>query len=224
LTVVKSAKAPVVAWLACAVALVLLMLAAYKIGPAQRLDATLLSHLSVREDSSIGWLANMVAHLADPLPLLVMLGAICAFALRRGRPRDAVAALAVVAGANLTTQILKVALAHPRFQPILGANQVNSIAFPSGHATAATSIAIALAFVVPWRWRPAAAVLGAGYTFAVACSVLLLTWHYPSDVLGGILVAAGWGFAVLAGLRLTQQRSGSPSPRQSASRAAISLK
>ena len=221
---VKSAKAPVVAWLACAVALVLLMLAVYKIGPAQRLDATLLSHLSVREDSLTGSLANMVAHLADPLPLLAMLAAICAVALRRGRPRAAVAALAVVAGANLTTQILKVALAHPRFQPILGDNQVGAVAFPSGHATAAASIAIALAFVVPWRWRPAAAVLGAGYTLAVASSVLLLDWHFPSDVLGGILVAAGWGFAVLAGLRLTRQRSGSPSPRQPASRAAISVK
>ena len=134
-----------------------------------------------------------------------------------------VAAVVVVAGANLTTQVLKVALAHPRYQPILGAHQLGSIAFPSGHTTAATSIAVAFALVVPRRLQPAAAVLGAGLVFAVGCSVIVLNWHYPSDVLGGILVAAGWGFAALAGLRIVE-RSGSLSRNQPARPAAISVK
>ena len=36
---------------------------------------------------------------------------------------------------------------------------------------------------------------------AVGCSRVVLHYHYPSDVLGGWLVAAGWGFAVVATLR-----------------------
>jgi membrane-associated phospholipid phosphatase len=223
LTVVKSAKVPVVAWLACAVALVLLVLAAYKVGSAQRLDATLLSRFAAHRGSSAGALGGFVVHLGDPLPLLAMLAGVCALGLYWGRPRHVVAAVVVVAGANLTTQILKVVLAHPRYQPILGAHQLGPIAFPSGHTTAAMSIAVAFALVVPQRLRPLAAVLGTGLVLAVGCSVLVLDWHYPSDVLGGILVAAGWGFAALAGLR-TIERSGSLSRSQPARRAAISVK
>jgi membrane-associated phospholipid phosphatase len=209
LTVLKSVKGPAVGWLACAFALVALILVAYAFGPVERLDATLLSHLAAGENTAVGTLADAIAHTADPLPLVAMLAILCGYALHRGRPRDALAAIAVVAGANLTTQALKVLLAHPRYQPILGYHQVGSTAFPSGHATAAMSIALALLFVVPRPRREAAAALGTAYVLAVGCSVLILDWHVPSDVLGGILVAAGWGFAVLAALRLVE-RSGLP--------------
>jgi membrane-associated phospholipid phosphatase len=119
--------------------------------------------------------------------------------------------------------VLKVALAHPRVQSVLGDHQLGPVAFPSGHATAATSIAIAFAFVVPPDWRAAAAVIGACFVAAVGCSVMVLAWHFPSDVLGGILVASGWGFAVLA-LRRVAEGGGSERPVQASSRPAISVK
>lgn len=204
---VKRIGAPLAAWIACAAALVGLALVAYGIDAAQRADATLLAKFIARE-GSLGPLADPVAHLADPLPLLAMLVAACGIALWRGRPLDALAAVTVVAGANLTTQVLKVALAHPRYQSVLGADQLGPIAFPSGHATAASSIAIAFAFVVPWAWRLAVAVIGATFVLAVGCSIMVLAWHFPSDVLGGVLVACGWGFAVLALRRAAEGRSG----------------
>ncbi len=109
------------------------------------------------------------------------------------------AALAVVAGANLTTQTAsRSLLAHPRARQLLGADQLEWDGFPSGHATAAASIAIAFAFVVPARLLPAVAALGACLAAAMGWAVLVLNWHYPSDVVGGILVAGAWGFAVLA--------------------------
>jgi membrane-associated phospholipid phosphatase len=200
-------KAPLAAWIGCATALVLLALVAYGIDAAQRADATLLTKFIARE-GTVGPLAEAIAHLADPLPLLALLAGACAIALRRGRPLDAAAAIVVVAGANLTTQVLKVALAHPRYQSVLGPDQLGPVAFPSGHATAATSIAIAFALVVPPRWRPAVAAVGAVFVAAVGCAVMVLAWHFPSDVLGGVLVAAGWGFAVLAGLRALGARGG----------------
>jgi membrane-associated phospholipid phosphatase len=201
--VTKSVKAPLAAWIACAGALVGLALVAYGIDAAQRADATLLTKFIAR-DGSFGWLAEAIAHLGDPLPLLAMLACACAIALWRGRPLDAVAAVVVVTGANLTTQLLKVALAHPRFQSVLGHDQLGPVAFPSGHATAAASIAIAFLFVVPHEWRPAVAAVGACFVAAVGCSVMVLAWHFPSDVLGGILVASGWGFAVLAARRIAE--------------------
>jgi membrane-associated phospholipid phosphatase len=220
--VAKRVGAPLAAWIACACALVGLALVAYGVDAAQHADATLLAKFIAR-DGSFGWLAELIAHLGDPLPLLLMLAAACGIALRRRRPLDALAAVTVVAGANLTTQVLKVALAHPRFQAVLGHDQLGPIAFPSGHATAATSIAIAFAFVVPPDWRAAVATIGACFVFAVGCSVMVLAWHFPSDVLGGILVASGWGFAVLALRRVAE--GGGASPRaQASSRPAISVK
>jgi membrane-associated phospholipid phosphatase len=199
-------------------------LVAYGVDAAQRADATLLTEFIARE-GSVGPFADAVAHLADPLPLLAMLMCACAIALRRGRPLDALAALTVVAGANLTTQVLKVALAHPRFQSVLGSDQLGPVAFPSGHATAAASIAIAFVFVVPPDWRVAVAAIGAWFVFAVGCSVMVLAWHFPSDVLGGVLVASGWGFAVLA-LRRVAEGGGASRPGQASasSRPAISVK
>jgi membrane-associated phospholipid phosphatase len=186
-------------------ALVGLALVAYGIDAAQRADATLLAKFIARQDS-VGPFAEVVAHCADPLPLLALLAGACAVALWRGRPLEAVAAIVVVAGANLTTQVLKVALAHPRFQPVLGYDQLGAVAFPSGHATAATSIAIAYALVVPREWRLGVALVGACFVLAVGCSAMVLAWHFPSDVLGGILVAAGWGFAALAALRAFSEK------------------
>jgi membrane-associated phospholipid phosphatase len=221
--VAKRVGAPLAAaWIACACALVLLALVAYGIDAAQRADATLLTKFTARE-GSVGPLADAIAHLGDPLSLLVLLAAACGIALWRGRPLDAAAAVVAVAGANVTTQVLKVALAHPRYQAVLGYDQMGPVAFPSGHATAATSIVIAFAFVVAPEWRPAVAVVGACFVAAVGCSVMVLAWHFPSDVLGGILVASGWGFAVLA-LRRVVAGSGSGRRAQASSRPAISVK
>jgi membrane-associated phospholipid phosphatase len=220
--VAKRIGAPLAAWIACAGALVGLALVAYGIDAAQWADATLLTKF-IALDGSVGGLAEVIAHLGDPLPLLAMLAAACGIALRCGRPFDAAAAVTIVAGANLTTQVLKVALAHPRVQSVLGDHQLGPIAFPSGHATAATSIAIAFAFVVPPDWRAAVAAIGACFVLAVGCSVMVLAWHFPSDVLGGVLVAFGWGFAVLA-LRRAAEGGGSSPRVQASSRPAISVK
>jgi membrane-associated phospholipid phosphatase len=222
--VIRRIGAPVAAWLACAAALVMLAVLAYGIDSAQHVDATVLARLAIHKGSVAGTVADVLAHLGDPLPLLAMLAVACAIALARRRPLDAVAAVTVVAGANVTTQILKVLLAHPRFQPVLGADQLGPVAFPSGHATAAASIAIAFLFVVPRHLRPLTAVLGCGVVAAVGLSVTILAWHYPSDVLGGILVAAGWGFAVLAALRASEREPRSRAPDQPPRRAAISVK
>lgn len=217
----KRIKFPVAAWLACAGALVGLAVLAYKAAPIERLDASILVHLSAQPGTGTYALAEGFAHLADPVPLIAMLLAVCALAVGLGRRREAVAALAVVAGANLTTQILKVVLAHPRFQPFESFRTPWPTAFPSGHATAAASIAVALMLIAPPRLRPLAIAAAASLAVAVGTSVVVLEWHYPSDVLGGFLVAAGWGFAALAGLRLKallrsspplRTRSASPSP------------
>jgi membrane-associated phospholipid phosphatase len=222
--VVEKAKKPLAGWLLCVGALVLLTPIAYKVDSVQRLDADLLARLSAHQDGSVGTLARALVNFGDPLPLLAMLALACGIALYRRRPLDALAAVAVVAGASLTTQILKVVLAHPRYQPVLGHHQLGPVAFPSGHATAAASIAIAFAFVVPARFRPEVGILGVGLALAVGCSAVVLSWHYPSDVLGGFIVAAGWGFAVRAAMRMAKKDRPPSRSVQLGRREAISVK
>ena len=211
--VTSSLKRPLGGCLVCASGLVLVALLAFRVAPVQRLDASVLSRLTVLGGSSPGAFAGFAVDLVDPLPLLAILSLACLLAMRRGRPRRAVAALALVAGANLTTQALKVALAHPRYQSVLGYRQIGSASFPSGHATAAMSMPLAFVLVVPRAWRGGVALFGACLVAIVGCSVVVLHRHYPSDVIGGLLVAAGWFFAVLAGLRMpaaaTRQPAGS---------------
>jgi membrane-associated phospholipid phosphatase len=222
--VAKSFKAPLAAAVGCAVALMMLGLVVYGIDPLQHADAALLARIMTHTGAAAGPVVNAVAHLADPIFVLLALALACGIALQRRRPLDAAAALTVIAGANLTAQLLKVLLAHPRFQPVLGHNQMPAASFPSGHATAAASMAIAFLFVVPNSWRPTAAVLGACLVAAVDACVLILAWHFPSDVLGGTLVAAGWGFAVLAVLRFAATPAPARPPPQLSSRAAIPTK
>ncbi len=196
-------KRPVAGCLACVGGLILVTLLAYRVGPFERFEATVLSQLATHKESSLGAVATLVAHFADPLPQVAMLVVACLMALHWGRPRHAIAAVALVAGANLTTQVLKVVLAHPRYQPILGYQQIPFDAFPSGHATATMSMALAFMLVVPRSWRPVTMMIGACVVCAVCCSVVILDWHYPSDIVGGLLVATGWCFAVVAGLRVS---------------------
>jgi membrane-associated phospholipid phosphatase len=218
----RNVRAPLAGCLACAVGFLILAAMVHKADSVQHLDAVLLGHLAER-GSRTGSVAAGIVLLGDLGVLLPLLALACGVALARRRPRAALAALAVVAGANLTTQLFKALLVHPRFEAIIGAEQIGANSFPSGHTTAVASIAIAFAFVVPRDWRPAVALVGAGLVAAVGCSVMALDWHYPSDVLGGIFVAAGWGFAALAGLRGTGTKP-SRQPLQLGSRAAISVK
>ena len=196
-----SIKRPVAGCLACAGGLVVLTVLAYEAGPFGRLDARVLNRLSAYKETSLGSVADFFMRLADPLPQVAMLIVVCLLGLRLGRPRQAVAAAVLVGGANLTTQMLKELLEHHRYQPILGYYQIGPTSFPSGHSTAAMSMALALVLVVPRSWRPAAVAIGACFAAAVGCSVVILHHHYPSDVAGGWLVAGGWCFAVVAGLR-----------------------
>jgi membrane-associated phospholipid phosphatase len=213
-------KMPALGAVACATLLGLLALLVFGDGGFRQHDLDLFTRLASHQDGHGGELAEAIAMLADPVPLIAMTIAACGIGLARRRPLDAFAALVVVAGANLTTQLLKIALAHPRAQVLLGGSGSHQIAFPSGHTTAAFSIGIAFAFVLPRSLVPLTLAIGAAFGIAVGCSVVVIAWHYPSDAPGGFLVAAGWGFAVLAALRAAE-----PEPLTQPSRlAAISVK
>ena len=63
--------------------------------------------------------------------------------------------------------------------------------FPSGHTTAAFSLATSLSFAFP-KWY--VIVPAYSYAAAIAYSRMYLGVHYPSDILAGILIGMGTAF------------------------------
>jgi len=104
------------------------------------------------------------------------------------RRRDlAAACLLLLVGAPVTTELLKRAL-----KP--GPNVPSRLAgsFPSGHATIALAVGLALILVVPPAMRVAAAAAGVAYAIAVGTALVVTGSHFPSDVAGGFCVATAW--------------------------------
>jgi membrane-associated phospholipid phosphatase len=207
-------KSALLAAIGCALAIAPLAVMAYSWNSFQRVDLRGFLHLR-HEEGPMHAFASVFVNLGDLPALLVLLAVACAIGLRYGRRREAIAAIVVVAGANLTTQLLKTTLEHARHKAFEhGVELPWPNSFPSGHTTAAASIGVALLLVVPAVQRPLAAVLGLAITAAVAFSVVVLGWHYPSDVLGGLLVVGAWGFATLAWLRSRRGPDRAPSTQE----------
>lgn len=78
--------------------------------------------------------------------------------------------------------------------------------FPSGHTSIAVSLGLALVLVSPPVLRPIAALLGAVYAGGVGLSVVLLGWHYPSDVVASFFLCGFWAAALASGLSDTVVR------------------
>jgi membrane-associated phospholipid phosphatase len=190
---------------ACAAALGALALtawAAFDVAWLHHLDARWLADLSAHRKDTLGHLFAAIGHLGDPLPQTLLLLTGIAIALSRGQREAALAGAIIVLGADLTTHVLKAVFAAPRPDSGLEWGHIDNNAFPSGHTTAMFSMAAAWVLFVPARWRPFTAAVGFTAAFLVALSVVILHHHFPSDVIGGFLVAAAWTCGVCAVLQL----------------------
>ena len=181
--------------------LALMWFAAYHVAFFARADQSILNGFVDLQRPRVGTVASAIAHLCNPSPYVYLAAIPVLVALIRGRPWVAATIAAILLGANLTTELIKPLLATPHATVAAGENpSVASGSWPSGHATAAMSLALCSVLAAPTRLRPVVAALGAAFAIAVSYSFLTLGWHYPSDVFGGFLVAGVWtalGVAVL---------------------------
>lgn len=190
---------------------------AHYVGFVKRADASILVGFAQLDRPGLNRVTIAIATLCNPHPYLVLAAIPVLVALVRRRPRVAAMIALVILAANETTQLLKPLLAGPRdpvsWIPIGGAS------WPSGHATAAMSLALCAVIAAPSRLRPAVAAAMGAFAIAVCYSFLELGWHYPSDVLGGFLVATAWTMVGVAGLSLLEARhaagaAAAPDPRR----------
>jgi membrane-associated phospholipid phosphatase len=160
-----------------------------------------------QEAVDLAWRALATLNLAVAAAATAGLAGIAAVL---GRPFLAVAVIAGIVGANLTTQVLKeIVLDRPN---LIGSGAfAYGNSFPSGHVTLAASLALGALLVAPRRLRSLVALAGAAYVSIVGISTLTAGWHRLADALGAMLVALAWTGAVAAAVVATRGSM----PRQS---------
>ncbi len=128
------------------------------------------------------------------IPIFVLIGLLFLTRRRRGILGLAVLILTVAAGDQLSSKVLKPIFKRARpsvvlsdARPLFGIRHSNS--FPSGHATTSFAAAPVVAYVFP------AASIAIYVTAAtIAFSRVYVGDHWPSDVVGGILLGLSVGF------------------------------
>ncbi len=202
--------------LACVLGAALVGALALGVGAARERDAAVLHAFTGLSRPSVDGVLHSVADLADPTPYLLFGLLLAGVALARHRPQRTVAVVALLVLTGVTTQALKHLFAEPRVLAWLAPDEgPDRFSWPSGHATAAMTLALCAVLVAGPRWRPVAAVGGGLFALGVGYAVMVLHWHYPSDVLGGYLVAGAWTSLAVAALAVLERREPEPAPASS---------
>jgi membrane-associated phospholipid phosphatase len=142
---------------------------------------------------------NAVLNAISVAAVVVAMIVVGFIALVRRRVALAVTSVVLIAGANLTAELLK----HYLNRPDLGIDPERAGAgnsFPSGHTAIAASVAVAFVLVLPPKARGAGAVIGTFYAALVGVFTMSAGWHRPSDAVGALLIVGVW--AALAGILL----------------------
>ncbi|MCC6832428.1 MAG: phosphatase PAP2 family protein [Thermoleophilia bacterium] len=204
----RAAWRPGLLWIAvaCLAGAAVLYVLALGVGAAQRMDEDLrypqiVGDWRLRDDASDTF-ARVAATGFAAWGVLV-----AAIALAVGRGRRLVPVLGAfvlaAAGAWLASEVLG------RLDPLGGEALRYTIegdgtrlaapgGFPSGHAAVTTGLAVATVLALPPRLRPAGVAVVVPVTAAVCTGIMALGWHYPSDILAGILLGIAAGAAVAA--------------------------
>jgi membrane-associated phospholipid phosphatase len=167
--------------------------------PVAGWEVELLAALSISDDAW-GSLVRAINTLGDLwlwVPLVIAL-AVTALALRR-------LAAAAIIGLTLVADLVGFGLklfterARPEGALVEHLYGADSFAFPSGHVIRVTALVAVLAWLLlPPRTRlPLAVALGVAAGGVMAYARVALGVHWPSDVVGGLLLGLGW-FALSA--------------------------
>lgn len=194
-----------------ALAVVAVYVVAVGTAPGRHVDALLPRH-----DFGSGPAYRAAGQLLDAINWLTVGAsglAIALWALLRHRARCACWIVVGLAGTYASAVVLSLALEHT--DPLGGEPRGLGAGFyPSGHAAAVAALALAAVAVAPRAWRPIVAVFTGVAVATVGVVIVVIHSHYPSDVVGGWLLAVAWMAPAMSRCRAASRpastRSGVP--------------
>ncbi len=133
----------------------------------------------------------------------VVLGTIAVMWFFRHRPDIVARLLIAIIGGSVSVEYLKILFHRVRPEAISGLVIPNTYSFPSGHATSAMILYGFLAVLLyvharTWLQKVLALTVPLAVILLVGFSRIVLEYHYPSDVLGGLLFGSFWLMLALA--------------------------
>ena len=187
----------------CAVGLVLTWVFAELVPATHVRDAIALYDFTRLDRPFVEIPANALLDLLEPPFFITWAIVLVVIALRQGRGRVALAVALVLGLAPLSAELLKPLVAHSHAQ--IAPVYITDASWPSGHATAATTLALCAVLVAPPARRRFVGIVGLTLVAAVGCALLILAWHMPSDVLGGYLLGTLWVSLAVAALKASRR-------------------
>ena len=185
-------------------------------GYTQQFDTAVLRWLGAHHTPTLTTIMTEVTPLGTGIVVLTVVGVTTAFLWHTEHKHSARMLLAATAGNILLNNVLKLFFDRARPSVFEWGTHAASSSFPSGHAMSATvvygTVAYLLARLQKHRWARAVTLLLAVVLVVLICLTrLYLGVHYPSDVLGGIIVGLAWsGFCMAtleASLALARRRA-----------------
>jgi len=185
-------------------------------GYTQQFDTAVLSWLGAHHTPALTTIMTEVTPLGTGIVVLTVVGVTTAFLWHTEHKHSARMLLAATAGNILLNNVLKLFFDRARPSVFEWGTHAASSSFPSGHAMSATvvygTVAYLLARLQKHGWARAITLSLAVIMVTLICLTrLYLGVHYPSDVLGGIIVGLAWsGFCMAtleASLALARRRA-----------------
>jgi undecaprenyl-diphosphatase len=173
-------------------------------GATEPVDISVRNAIHAWAAPELTWAMRAVTQLGA-VAFLLLLGTLVIWKLlAAGRPRAAVLFAVAAVGAQIFDQALKFWFRRPRPEVFFGMAQPATYSFPSGHSVTSCCFYGALAAILATTAkspRHKAAIWGAAgiLTLAIGFSRIYLGVHYPTDVVGGYLVAIVWAAIVRCG-------------------------
>ncbi len=205
-----------IAWVAAGVALMLLaaflelsedIFEAHELPPpVEGPDATVLRFVAQFRRPWLNGVAMDLTALGSPLVVTLFTIVACALLLAKADRAGAAVLVASSLASAVLTFLTKAILERPRPAVVPRLVEVSGLSYPSGHSLASAAVYLTAAFVVlrhfpGWRVRLGGVAFTAGLISSIGVSRVYLGVHYPSDVLGGILLGSAWAVAMGALLR-----------------------
>ena len=176
----------------------------------QTVDLDLVRDVAADRTGFLTGAARVLSDLGSGYVVFPMAAIACAALYIRGLAGPALAVAASTAGAVLLSSVDKLLVGRPR-PPVRHLEHVTSASFPSGHTTQASAFYGALLVVFlcrepGWLRAAMAATVTIALVIGIALSRVYLGVHYPSDIVGGLLLGGAW-CAIVSSLLVGRQRS-----------------